>query len=64
MEDPARVLDELRRQAFTRVRIGDEVHRIDDLATLPLDRRVDLVLDRLACSPERRARLAEAVDAA
>lgn len=64
MEDPARVLDELRRQAFTRVRIGDEIHRIDDLVTLPLDRRVDLVLDRLACSPERRARLAEAVDAA
>ncbi|MFA5058272.1 MAG: excinuclease ABC subunit UvrA, partial [Opitutaceae bacterium] len=57
----------LRQRGFQRVRIGGEIKLLDDPQLLPAGSKelaVDLVIDRLAASPEQRSRLADSLELA
>ena len=62
--DPGRLLAELRRSGFARVRLGRRMHRLDDLDKLPVGVDVALVVDRIRWRPEQLVRLHEALDTA
>ncbi len=60
----AAVIDNLRALGFVRIRIGDQVHRLDELpdrVSLEEDRDVVVLVDRLRAEPAQAGRLAEAV---
>ena len=63
-EQPDRGLQELRRSGFARIRLGRRIVRLDDTDRLPSGVPVQLIVDRVKWSPDRRARLKEAVDTA
>jgi len=64
--EQADLLEELRAQGFTRVRIDGKVHELDSTPRLAKNRNhsVDVVVDRLRVRPEARQRLAESLETA
>jgi excinuclease ABC subunit A len=64
--EQADLLEELRAQGFTRVRIDGKVHDLDSAPRLAknLKHSVDVVIDRLRVQPESRQRLAESFETA
>lgn len=63
-DDSGRLLTELRRSGFARVRLGKRLVRLDDIDTLPRGVSVELVVDRIRWGPDRRDRLGEGIDTA
>ncbi|MGA0846972.1 MAG: excinuclease ABC subunit UvrA, partial [Luteolibacter sp.] len=63
--DPKRLLDDLQRNGFIRVRIDGEIHEIDELAQAWPDHAkcVEMVIDRLIVRESSAARLADSVEA-
>ncbi len=63
MGDQSVLMEGLLAQGFARVRVDGGLHRIEDLP--PLDpsvpHRIEVVVDRIRVSPEREARLADAL---
>jgi excinuclease ABC subunit A len=64
--EQASLLDELRAQGFTRVRIDGKVHELDAAPRLSKNQKhsVDVVVDRLRVRPEAKQRLAESLETA
>jgi excinuclease ABC subunit A len=64
--EQADLLEELRAQGFTRVRIDRTVHELDARPRLAKNARhsVDVVVDRLRVRPDARQRLAESLETA
>jgi len=64
--EQADLLDELRAQGFTRVRIDGRVHELDAAPRLAKNRNhsVDVVIDRLTARADARQRLAESLETA
>jgi len=64
--EQAELLDELRAQGFTRVRIDGRVHELDAAPRLAKNRNhsVDVVVDRLTARADARQRLAESLETA
>ena len=64
--EQANLLEELRAQGFTRVRIDGTVHDLDAAPHLKknVKHSVDVVIDRLRVRPEARQRLAESLETA
>ncbi len=64
--EQADLLEELRAQGFTRVRIDGKVHELDATPRLAKNRNhsVDVVVDRLRVRPDARQRLAESLETA
>jgi excinuclease ABC subunit A len=64
--EQADLLEELRAQGFTRVRIDGKVHDLDSSPRLAknLKHSVDVVIDRLRVHPDSRQRLAESFETA
>jgi len=64
--EQAGLLDELRAQGFTRVRIDGSVHELDAAPRLAknVKHSVDVVVDRLRARPEAKQRLAESLETA
>jgi excinuclease ABC subunit A len=64
--EQAELLDELRAQGFTRVRIDGKVHELDAAPRLAKNQKhsVDVVVDRLRVHPESKQRLAESLETA
>lgn len=59
--DPGAVLGEVRTAGFSRVRIGDDIVRLDDLEGAAVSGPVRIVVDRIKVDPSRQARLHDAV---
>ena len=59
-------LEDLRKKGFVRARIDGEIRRLDEVDRLDRYRRhtIEIILDRLRPSPEKRGRLDESVEAA
>lgn len=55
------LLAEIGRAGFSRVRVGGEVLRLEDVGALPAEATVRVVVDRLKVEPGRRERLHDAV---
>lgn len=66
LRDDLRILDDLRRQGYVRVRVDGEIRRLDeDLALDPRRRHdIDIILDRVTVSADARSRLFDAVSRA
>jgi excinuclease ABC subunit A len=64
--EQADLLEELRAQGFTRVRIDRTVHELDSTPRLAKNAKhsVDVVVDRLRVRPDARQRLAESLETA
>jgi len=64
--EQADLLEELRAQGFTRVRIDGAVHELDAVPRLARNAKhsVDVVVDRLRVRPDARQRLAESLETA
>jgi len=64
--EQAELLEELRAQGFTRVRVDGRVHELDSAPRLAknLKHSVDVVIDRLRARPDARQRLAESLETA
>jgi excinuclease ABC subunit A len=64
--EQANLLDELRAQGFTRVRIDGKVHELDAAPRMAKNQKhsVDVVVDRLRVHPESKQRLAESLETA
>ncbi|MGE5639888.1 MAG: excinuclease ABC subunit UvrA [Clostridia bacterium] len=64
--EQASLLDELRAQGFTRVRIDGRVHELDAAPKLSRNRKhsVDVVVDRLRVRADAKQRLAESLETA
>jgi len=64
--EQASLLDELRAQGFTRVRIDGAVHELDAAPRLPKNQKhsVDVVVDRLRVRADAKQRLAESLETA
>lgn len=62
--EPTRLLSELRRSGFARIRLGRRLVRLDDVDVLPAGVSVELVVDRIKWSATRRDRLGEAIETA
>src|SRR3954453_16018273 len=64
--EQAGLLEELRAQGFTRVRIDGRVHELDAAPRLAknVKHSVDVVIDRLRSRPDARQRLAESLETA
>jgi excinuclease ABC subunit A len=64
--EQAELLDELRAQGFTRVRIDGKVHELDAAPRLSKNQKhsVDVVVDRLRVRPDGKQRLAESLETA
>jgi excinuclease ABC subunit A len=64
--EQANLLDELRAQGFTRVRIDGKVHDLDAAPRLAKNRQhsVDIVIDRLRARADVKQRLAESLETA
>ncbi|HEY4637974.1 MAG TPA: excinuclease ABC subunit UvrA, partial [Burkholderiales bacterium] len=64
--EQADLLDELRAQGFTRVRVDGKVHELDAAPRLAKNAKhsVDVVVDRLSVRPEAKQRLAESFETA
>ncbi len=64
--EQSELLDELRAQGFTRVRIDGAVHELDAAPRLSKNRKhsVDVVVDRLRVREDARQRLAESLETA
>src|SRR5690606_13290895 len=62
--EQADLLDSLRPQGFTRVRIDGKVHELDAAPRLSSNRKhsVDVVVDRLRARPDAKQRLAESLE--
>ncbi|MFZ4738446.1 MAG: excinuclease ABC subunit UvrA [Bradymonadia bacterium] len=60
------LLDELRTQGFTRLRVDGQMVELDEHTTLDKKRRnrVDVVIDRLVAREDQRARLTDSVETA
>ncbi len=63
-DHPDRLLRELRRSGFARVRLGQRLTRLDDIERLPEGIAVELIVDRIKWGRERMERLTEAIDTA
>ena len=61
---PKKLWEKLSRQGFVRVRVGGEIHEIEDQPAVKKGGSVDLVIDRLVIRPEHRNRLVESVTVA
>jgi excinuclease ABC subunit A len=64
--EQADLLEELRAQGFTRVRIDGKVHELDSTPRLAKNAKhsVDVVVDRLRVRPDARQRIAESLETA
>ncbi|MDB6080701.1 MAG: excinuclease subunit [Akkermansiaceae bacterium] len=64
--DPERLLGDLRRQGFVRVRVNGEIHELDEVEKIWPDRAVaiEVVVDRLVIRAGGDARLADSVETA
>jgi excinuclease ABC subunit A len=64
--EQADLLDELRAQGFTRVRIDGKVHELDAAPRLAKNQKhsIDVVVDRLRMQPDSKQRLAESLETA
>ncbi len=64
--EQAELLEELRAQGFTRVRIDGRVHELDAAPRLArnVKHSIDVVIDRLRARPDARQRLAESLETA
>jgi excinuclease ABC subunit A len=67
--EQAELLEELRAQGFTRVRVDGKVHELDDKDGAPrlakhAKHTVEVVIDRLRARPEAKQRLAESFETA
>src|SRR3984893_735717 len=64
--EQANLLDELRAQGFTRVRIDGKVHELDAAPRLAKNKKhsVDVVVDRLRVQADAKQRLAESLETA
>jgi excinuclease ABC subunit A len=64
--EQAELLDELRAQGFTRVRIDGRVHELDSAPRLAKNQKhsVDVVVDRLRARADAKQRLAESLETA
>ena len=64
--EQADLLEELRAQGFTRVRIDGKVHELDAAPRLAKNQKhsVDVVIDRLRVRPDAKQRLAESLETA
>jgi excinuclease ABC subunit A len=62
----AGLIEELRAQGFTRVRVDGKVHELDQAPRLAPNRKhtVEVVIDRLRSQPEAKQRLAESFETA
>ena len=60
------LLDELRGQGFSRLRVDGEMVELDERTTLDKKRRnqVEVVIDRLVARPDQRSRVTDSVEAA
>lgn len=60
------LLNGLRRDGFSRIRVDGHIHRLDDLTSLDEGVRhdLDVLVDRVRVEPERHARLADSVETA
>jgi excinuclease ABC subunit A len=63
-DKPERLLQELRRSGFARVRLGRRIVRLDELEKLPKNVPLELVVDRIKWGPDRAKRLTESLDTA
>ncbi len=59
------LLDDLRKQGFTRVRINGEIHTLDEEINLEKNIKdvIDVVVDRIVLKEEERGRVFEAIEA-
>lgn len=59
----AQLTEGLLTQGFARVRVNGQIHRIEDLPPVPSDPapEIEVVVDRIRLSPDREARLADAL---
>ena len=66
IRDPERLIGDLRRQGFVRVRVEEEIHDLEDaLKAWPeIAKNVEVVVDRLVVRPGGEARLADSVETA
>jgi len=64
--EQAELLEELRAQGFTRVRIDGRVHELDTAPRLARNAKhsIDVVVDRVKARPEAKQRLAESLETA
>src|SRR5512132_2947755 len=64
--EQAELLEELRAQGFSRVRIDGKVHELESAPRLAKNRKhsIDVVVDRLRVRPEAKQRLAESLETA
>ncbi len=64
--EPARLIGDLRRQGFVRVRVDGEIHDLEEAEKSWPERvrTVEVVVDRLAVRPGSEARLADSVETA
>src|SRR5437764_7794563 len=64
--EQAELLDELRAQGFSRVRIDGKVHELDSAPRLAKNRQhsIDVVVDRLRARADAKQRLAESLETA
>jgi excinuclease ABC subunit A len=62
------LLEELRRDGFTRVKVDGEQHLLEEPEPITLDKKfkhtIEVVVDRLRMKPDLRARLAQSVETA
>ena len=60
--DPTRLLTELRKNGFARVRLGRRIVRLDDIERIPRGVKVALVVDRIRWKDSQHQRLHEGLD--
>ncbi|HYZ01257.1 MAG TPA: excinuclease ABC subunit UvrA, partial [Candidatus Binatia bacterium] len=62
------LLEDVRRQGFSRVRVDGEMYELDAGQTIPLERYrqhdIDVVVDRLVLGPDQRTRLVDSLETA
>lgn len=59
--EPGRILDEVVRAGFSRVRVGGEVRRLEEVDPRTVEGPIRVVVDRLKARPDRAGRLHDAV---
>jgi excinuclease ABC subunit A len=64
LADPTRLLSDLQRQGFIRVRIDDEVFEIENAKWPDGSFKLEIVVDRFVIRPDSEARIADSVETA
>ncbi len=63
-----KLFEELRREGFARVRVDGQIHPLEEVPALSLDKNrkhtIELVVDRLIVRPQSKTRIADAVETA